>query len=427
MDLKRPNPKQTAEGPVKSEVQRLVDAGHFTHIDPTLSFREATARHAALDAKFAEHFKDTDLGNLWVLDDALKVNNAEAWEMHELWELIEALHKDNPQGFAPAREPIPEPVPTGLREQAKASQQATAPDEAVITYGIESYGYLVADRLRFTLGDLATEIGKTYDLTEPHNAAVVQNLNLVADRAYCRKHRYAPITREEAPPTDSQRHEETMRNLPVRACSIVCQTNPEWGTWGVMEDRGAYYEIHGTGGGRVLDKTEAVRFWALATDQQKGGASTSQSSAPDQSSLQPDQRTYTILANINTHNEFTGRHSDYAKIVLTPELIAKINHFHDLLAKEGAEEIRLFDGGPEFHFLEETTVEQIQLVVSAPSEISGTRMIWWSGRHSHNEADWETEPIEMKALLEGQETERDDRHDKMEDFDEEAKGFSGRD
>lgn len=55
-----------------------------------------------------------------------------------------------------------------------------------------------------------------------------------------------------------------MLNLPVRKCSIICIDHPEWGTWGVMEDCGGYYEIQGRRGGRVLDKSEAVKFWALA-------------------------------------------------------------------------------------------------------------------------------------------------------------------
>lgn len=55
-----------------------------------------------------------------------------------------------------------------------------------------------------------------------------------------------------------------MRNLPVRACSIRCKDHPEWGTWGVYEDRGGYYEIHGRSGGRVLDKSEAVQLWEVA-------------------------------------------------------------------------------------------------------------------------------------------------------------------
>lgn len=55
-----------------------------------------------------------------------------------------------------------------------------------------------------------------------------------------------------------------MRNLPVRACSIVCKAHPEWGSFGVYEDRGDYYEIRGERGGRVLDKSEAAEHWELA-------------------------------------------------------------------------------------------------------------------------------------------------------------------
>ena len=57
---------------------------------------------------------------------------------------------------------------------------------------------------------------------------------------------------------------ELMRFLPVRACSIECIDHPEWGTWGVHEDRGDYYEIHGRAGGRVLSKDEAVQHWRRA-------------------------------------------------------------------------------------------------------------------------------------------------------------------
>ena len=52
-----------------------------------------------------------------------------------------------------------------------------------------------------------------------------------------------------------------MKSLPVRACQIECIDHPEWGTFGVYEDRGDYYEIHGEGGGRVLFKDEAEKFW----------------------------------------------------------------------------------------------------------------------------------------------------------------------
>lgn len=55
-----------------------------------------------------------------------------------------------------------------------------------------------------------------------------------------------------------------MRNLPVGACQIVCKDHPEWGTWGVTDDHGDWYDIIGDRGGRVLFKTEAERHWALA-------------------------------------------------------------------------------------------------------------------------------------------------------------------
>jgi hypothetical protein len=54
-----------------------------------------------------------------------------------------------------------------------------------------------------------------------------------------------------------------MRALPVRRVSIRNIEHPEWGTWGVYEDRGSFYEIHGRSGGRVLDKEEAVVFWEV--------------------------------------------------------------------------------------------------------------------------------------------------------------------
>ena len=59
---------------------------------------------------------------------------------------------------------------------------------------------------------------------------------------------------------------ETMDNLPVRKVSIECVDHPEWGTWGIYEDRGSHYEIHGHSGGRILTKTEAVKFWRIAGD-----------------------------------------------------------------------------------------------------------------------------------------------------------------
>jgi len=54
----------------------------------------------------------------------------------------------------------------------------------------------------------------------------------------------------------------TCEKIKVRACSIICSAHPEWGTFGVMEDRGSYYEIFNRGR-RVLDKDEANKFWEV--------------------------------------------------------------------------------------------------------------------------------------------------------------------
>ena len=54
-----------------------------------------------------------------------------------------------------------------------------------------------------------------------------------------------------------------MENLPVRACSIICKAHPEWGTFGIQEDHGSYYDIIGKSGSCVLHKSEAIRFWAV--------------------------------------------------------------------------------------------------------------------------------------------------------------------
>ena len=56
----------------------------------------------------------------------------------------------------------------------------------------------------------------------------------------------------------------SMDKLPVRAVSIQCTAHPEWGTFGVMEDHGDWYDIHGRAGGRVLFKSEAVACWEIA-------------------------------------------------------------------------------------------------------------------------------------------------------------------
>jgi hypothetical protein len=55
----------------------------------------------------------------------------------------------------------------------------------------------------------------------------------------------------------------TSQQIRVRGCQIVCDEHPEWGTWGVMEDKGEYFEIHGDRGGRVLFKSEADQSWSI--------------------------------------------------------------------------------------------------------------------------------------------------------------------
>lgn len=52
-----------------------------------------------------------------------------------------------------------------------------------------------------------------------------------------------------------------MHNLPVRRCSIICIDHPEWGSFGVSEDFETHYVIRGNRGDRVLDKSEAAKFW----------------------------------------------------------------------------------------------------------------------------------------------------------------------
>ena len=55
-----------------------------------------------------------------------------------------------------------------------------------------------------------------------------------------------------------------MRNLPARRVSIRCKEHPEWGTFGVMEDRGDYYDVYQSRRGwRTLSKSEAAQFWEV--------------------------------------------------------------------------------------------------------------------------------------------------------------------
>tara|TARA_R110000850_G_scaffold274950_2_gene413251 strand:- start:1287 stop:1508 length:222 start_codon:yes stop_codon:yes gene_type:complete len=56
---------------------------------------------------------------------------------------------------------------------------------------------------------------------------------------------------------------KTQDIIKVRVTSIINDEHPEWGTFGVMEDLGSYYEILGNSGSRILSKTEADSFWSV--------------------------------------------------------------------------------------------------------------------------------------------------------------------
>lgn len=47
--------------------------------------------------------------------------------------------------------------------------------------------------------------------------------------------------------------------------SIRCKDHPEWGTFGVVSDRGDHYEIRGDHGSRVLSKSEFTKHWERVT------------------------------------------------------------------------------------------------------------------------------------------------------------------
>jgi hypothetical protein len=53
------------------------------------------------------------------------------------------------------------------------------------------------------------------------------------------------------------------QSVKVRACSLVCIAHPEWGTWGVMEDHGDWFDILGDAGSRILSKEECDESWKL--------------------------------------------------------------------------------------------------------------------------------------------------------------------
>lgn len=56
---------------------------------------------------------------------------------------------------------------------------------------------------------------------------------------------------------------KTTDKIKVRASQIINVENPNWGSFGVMEDLGEYYEIHGDAGRRTLTKREANAFWKV--------------------------------------------------------------------------------------------------------------------------------------------------------------------
>jgi hypothetical protein len=44
---------------------------------------------------------------------------------------------------------------------------------------------------------------------------------------------------------------------------IQCKNHPEWGTFGVREDHGEWFDIFGRGGWRVLYKSEFRDDWEI--------------------------------------------------------------------------------------------------------------------------------------------------------------------
>lgn len=60
-----------------------------------------------------------------------------------------------------------------------------------------------------------------------------------------------------------EKSKTTSEKIKVRACSIICINNPEWGTFGVYDDCGDWFRIHGRSGTTILFKSEANKFWAV--------------------------------------------------------------------------------------------------------------------------------------------------------------------
>jgi hypothetical protein len=45
--------------------------------------------------------------------------------------------------------------------------------------------------------------------------------------------------------------------------SIICSDHPEWGTWGIAEDKGAWLVIRNMRGSRVLSYSEFEKSWRI--------------------------------------------------------------------------------------------------------------------------------------------------------------------
>lgn len=56
----------------------------------------------------------------------------------------------------------------------------------------------------------------------------------------------------------------TTEKIKVRACQIINNNHPEWGTFGVVEKKESYFEINGKSGSRILFFDEANEFWSVA-------------------------------------------------------------------------------------------------------------------------------------------------------------------
>ena len=54
----------------------------------------------------------------------------------------------------------------------------------------------------------------------------------------------------------------TVESAIPRRTSIINREHPEWGTWGIMEHKGDWYEIANERGGKVLFASE-FKFWAV--------------------------------------------------------------------------------------------------------------------------------------------------------------------